>query len=857
MATIRRIVSSGAISDFRQSAPAAGGGFRLLAEGFDALYNRVLPQAITEETAKGAQLGRDLAKQQFGGQQVYGSSSGSTGGGGGVSDKRVVEAMVARGWSPQAGEGIAWNLHDESGFNTEAVGDNGNAYGLAQWNGPRKKAYLDFAASRGAAPGDFETQMDFLDHELRTSHADAGKALQGAGTANDAAVHFLTKFERPAKVHQDARTKKYLGGVVSMSSSGPTPEAAVAFTPTTMRDADGNLVSKLYDPSSDPIKQAFNLAAGADYQSSVFLNSTTDLMGLREQFASDPNGFQEAANGYLESIVEKAPTLFQQDIRAGLMQEVQRSFLGLLDDQHRDIQQRSANSNQALISRYSDDLASAIAGGDPKEIAAAQSQLSATLAVRERLPGLAWTPEQSENAIMDAQEAGRARIQKQQDEQASGWKKAINTITKAAKAGLSAAGEDILSDPMVQAMFPDEVREAMAFTTLRDQMPSFMRMPPKDQAAALADMKPQVQEPWEVDLWGAAEKSAADNAKALKEDPIKRLGEIFPEDPPPPMPDITNPEAIPDWLTARAAYAERKAEEGFMPKPVYLSKEEAVAMGALFGKEVPPDLKAEMAGAVVSAMGDSAAGLFKQMKTNDPVIPHVGAMLAKGGDPTVATEAMTGQSLLDQKVVPAPSATAVARGYSADLQAALGANSAMLPGMDGVRKTAIAIYAARIPANADDDMQAKVMEEAWQSALGQTTAVDGETLLGGVQTVGGQPVLMPLGMAGADLETALGAAFGFKEMGAMETFGSIWGGAVPDPALWEAAGGIPVLGGQPLDPGLWDDGEVVLTPMGGSKYMLSINRNGVLQDVGVQGQDPSIPFIFDAEALIAASQVPK
>ena len=624
-----------------------------------------------------------------------------------------------------------------------------------------------------------------------------------------------------------------------------------------MRDADGNLVSKLYDPSSDPIKQAFNLAAQAGYQSEIFLKSTADLMGLREQFASDPDGFQEAANGYLESIVEKAPTLFQQDIRAGLMQEVQRSFLGLLDDQHRDIQQRSANSNQALISRYSDDLASAIAGGDPKEIAAAQSQLSATLAVRERLPGLSWTPEQSQNAIMDAQDAGQARMKKRQDEQVSGWKKAINTITKAAKAGLSAAGEDILSDPMVQAMLPDEVRKAMAFTTLRDQMPSFMRMPPKDQAAALADMKPQVQEPWEVDLWGAAEKSAADNAKALKEDPIKRLGEIFPEDPPPPMPDITNPEAIPDWLTARAAYAERKAEEGFMPKPVYLSKEEAVAMGALFGKEVPPDLKAEMAGAVVSAMGDSAAGLFKQMKTNDPVIPHVGAMLAKGGDPTVATEAMTGQSLLDQKVVPAPSATAVAKGYSADLQAALGANSAMLPGMDGVRKTAIAIYAARIPANADDDMQAKVMEEAWQSALGQTTAVDGETLLGGVQTVGGQPVLMPLGMAGADLETALGAAFGFKEMGAMETFGSIWGGAVPDPALWEAAGGIPVLGGQPLDPGLWDDGEVVLTPMGGSKYMLSINRNGVLQDVGVQGQDPTLPFIFDAEQLIAASTAPK
>ena len=121
-------------------------------------------------------------------------------------------------------------------------------------------------------------------------------------------------------------------------------------------------------------------------------------------------------------------------------------------------------------------------------------------------------------------------------------------------------------------------------------------------------------------------------------------------------------------------------------------------------------------------------------------------------------------------------------------------------------------------------------------------------------------MLMPLGMAGEELETALGAAFGADPSGRSGFWN--WGPTVgvaplPDADLWAAAGGVPVLGGQLLDPGLWDNGEVVLTPMGGAKYMLSINRNGIIQDVGVQGQDPTMPFIFDAEALVAASRVPK
>jgi hypothetical protein len=106
------------------------------------------------------------------------------------------------------------------------------------------------------------------------------------------------------------------------------------------------------------------------------------------------------------------------------------------------------------------------------------------------------------------------------------------------------------------------------------------------------------------------------------------------------------------------------------------------------------------------------------------------------------------------------------------------------------------------------------------------------------------------------------SAFGFKEA---EGWGSTVANVFAGPQskginadLWkQAAGGIPALGGEPISPDLWNSGELTMTPVGGSKYMLSVTRNGVVIDIGVQGQPDDVPFVFDAEALIGASMVPK
>ncbi len=111
------------------------------------------------------------------------------------------------GLTKEQAAGVVGNLAAESGgsLNPEAVGDNGHALGIAQWNGPRKQALEDFAARQGKSPTDFGLQLQFLAHELKTSQSGALASLRGAQTADQAALVFSRDFERPGIPRNDQR----------------------------------------------------------------------------------------------------------------------------------------------------------------------------------------------------------------------------------------------------------------------------------------------------------------------------------------------------------------------------------------------------------------------------------------------------------------------------------------------------------------------------------------------------------------------------------------------------------------------------------------------------------------------------
>jgi hypothetical protein len=136
----------------------------------------------------------------------------------------VFGRLLELGYEPHVAAGLVGNLMQESGagLSTRAVGDNGNAFGMAQWNGPRRHAYLAFARARGADAGDLDTQIAFLHHEMQTSEAGAAARIRGARSAGEAALVASQAFWRPGVPH-NANRVAYAQAVMRQFEGGSVP----------------------------------------------------------------------------------------------------------------------------------------------------------------------------------------------------------------------------------------------------------------------------------------------------------------------------------------------------------------------------------------------------------------------------------------------------------------------------------------------------------------------------------------------------------------------------------------------------------------------------------------------------------
>ncbi len=108
------------------------------------------------------------------------------------------------GWTKAQAAGIVANLQRESNLNPQAVGDNGQAIGVAQWHPDRQQRFKDWAGYdiRQASLAD---QLAFVNHELtRGSEAAAGRALSMAQSPEEAGNIVSRLYERPANTLGEA-----------------------------------------------------------------------------------------------------------------------------------------------------------------------------------------------------------------------------------------------------------------------------------------------------------------------------------------------------------------------------------------------------------------------------------------------------------------------------------------------------------------------------------------------------------------------------------------------------------------------------------------------------------------------------
>lgn len=129
-------------------------------------------------------------------------------------EKQAINFFISKGLQKYQAAGIVGNLLVESpGLNTEALGDSGSAYGIAQWRLDRRKALEKFASKRGKPMSDFETQLEFLWDEINNSQK-SYKVLEGllnSSNEEEAALSFMKTFERPSsnpKINQIQKRQK-------------------------------------------------------------------------------------------------------------------------------------------------------------------------------------------------------------------------------------------------------------------------------------------------------------------------------------------------------------------------------------------------------------------------------------------------------------------------------------------------------------------------------------------------------------------------------------------------------------------------------------------------------------------------
>ncbi|WP_433526601.1 phage tail tip lysozyme [Nocardia pseudovaccinii] len=113
-----------------------------------------------------------------------------------VTASEIYKYLLSKGFTPAQAAGILGNMQVESGFDTGAYNPGEGAIGLCQWEGGRRANLEAFAASQGRSVTDWQTQVDFMIHELKGSESNAYGHLTSASSAGAAAAAFDQYYER-------------------------------------------------------------------------------------------------------------------------------------------------------------------------------------------------------------------------------------------------------------------------------------------------------------------------------------------------------------------------------------------------------------------------------------------------------------------------------------------------------------------------------------------------------------------------------------------------------------------------------------------------------------------------------------
>lgn len=264
---------------------AAGDGIRWLKD----LLGDLVYRAIAAADVLSAVFERDWKRAKFaagefmsGNSKKYGekepeappapagtvNSTGKSPAGGAKEEQAAMAYFQAQGWSREQAAGLAANIKRESAFKPDAVGDNGKAYGIAQWH-PDRQAEFKKKFGKDIQGSTLEDQMAFMHYELtQGNEAAAGGKLRQAKSAQEAAAAVSTHYERPADKAGEAAKR----GQMALAMLGGTPGASQA--------AAGAGAVQVAQANAAPVPQAVSKSVETHIGEVKVYSAATDAKGI-------------------------------------------------------------------------------------------------------------------------------------------------------------------------------------------------------------------------------------------------------------------------------------------------------------------------------------------------------------------------------------------------------------------------------------------------------------------------------------------------------------------------------------------------------------------------------------------------
>lgn len=155
---------------------------------------------------------------------------------------KIWKALKSAGWTEESIAGLLGNIQKESGIesvrmqgdlardrsksnkytancenNKQSFVRDSVGYGLCQWTYPTRKAALyDFAHERNKSIGDFDTQVEFIKHEVSSKYPGVLKQVKSCKDVVAATEIILKKYEQPAKMNDPAELRERAGYAIEI-----------------------------------------------------------------------------------------------------------------------------------------------------------------------------------------------------------------------------------------------------------------------------------------------------------------------------------------------------------------------------------------------------------------------------------------------------------------------------------------------------------------------------------------------------------------------------------------------------------------------------------------------------------------